>query len=448
VGFGLVFIVAMAVATIQGSKPFFSDSGFYWELSETFDKNGAFSFLNYHYYGFRGYSVPLTLYVLRELSHFGIGPGAEVALLNSALVALITAWLGPKLAEIAWPERRWGLRRRLLLGAIFLVFWRGYLNFPLTDLPALTAALLALVAIARFDSPLWLGVAGVSAAYAFNARPAYLLLIPLLALLLIWSWWRGTGDPARRTLRWRALGGAAFVLGLTLVSVPQSVLQHEWDDGITPVPGGTGLAGLQYTEGLRLQRYETLALLHHNPRMEYLDPDTDSIVAGLPGGAVSGTPEYLEIIASNPVTMAGLFLRHVVNGLDERYSTPYVEDVHPPLGFLLRLGGFVLVFLALLRAAWPRGRRSLGPARWRYMVVLLLCSATSVPSAIETRFMLPVFVLAGLLVLAPGWPSPIEAEAVGLRRYRTIAIAGLALVACFLVALSVVTGATHNLRLE
>lgn len=446
VGFAILLLACLAIGAIQGTKPFYSDAGYYWELSETFDYNGSFSFEHYQYFGIRGYSVPLTLYLVREvLGVVGLGPEAVVLVLNSVLFALIGGVLGPGLAEAAWPQRRWGLARRLLLGAVFLVFWRGYLNYPLSDFPALSGALLALFAVSRLDSPLWLGVGGLGAAYAFNARPAYLLLIPLVALVVAWNLWKGDGRPPPTSGR-RLLCCGAFVLGLAIVTVPQMKLENLWDGGWSPVPGGTGLAGLQYTEGLKLQRYETFVGGPH-PRMEYLDPHTDSIVAGLDENRVKSTGQYLEIFASHPLTIAGVFLRHVVNGLDERYSTPYVEELHPPLGDLLRLGGFVLVFLALFRLAWPRGRRSLGAARWRYPAVLLLACATSLPSAIETRFMLPAFVLASLLLLAPGWPNPVEAAAVGWRRYTTIAIACLAFAAYIALVASIVSGATHNLRL-
>ena len=176
-------------------------------------------------------------------------------------------------------------------------------------------------------------------------------------------------------------------------------------------------------------------------------PSTDSIIAELDGGQVKDTPEYLEIIASHPLTMAGVFLRHVVNGFDERYTTPYVEHLEPSARRLLRLAGFLLVFLALFRLLWPRGRRSLGDTRWRYVVALLVCCASVPADAVETRFLLPIFLLAGLVVLTPGWPNPLEVEATGARRFRTIGVGAVACVAYLVVVGLIVSAATDHLVL-
>lgn len=178
--------------------------------------------------------------------------------------------------------------------------------------------------------------------------------------------------------------------------------------------------------------------------MFYLDPHTTSIVAGLPDETVQDSGEYVGILASHPVTMAGVFLRHAVNGLDQRYTTPYVEDLDPPGRWILRLGGFLLVFLAVFRLVWPRGGRSLGPAAWRYPGALLICCLTILPSAVEPRYMLPVFLLSSLVVLAPGWPNPLE-QAAGWRRYRTVGVACGALAVYLLVVHSIVSEASNHL---
>jgi hypothetical protein len=248
------------------------------------------------------------------------------------------------------------------------------------------------------------------------------------------------------SLRSRSLCLGLFVLGLTLVSLPQSLLSHRNLGDYSPVPGGNDLAGLQYTEGLRLQRYETF-VGNAAPQMEYRDPHTAGILGGLEDGVVTGTSQYVGIVLSHPLTMAGVFLRHVVNGLDQRYPTPYVERLESPANKLLRFGGFLLVFLALFRLAWSKGRRSLGPARWRFPAVLLAASATSLPSAIETRFLLPAFLLASLIAIAPGWPSPLETAEQGPRRYRALAVALLASLLYFAVVNAIVSDATQNLRL-
>jgi len=443
-----VFAASLLIALLQGQKTFYYDSRVYWLLSDTFVADGHFSLLNFENTGLRGYALPLTYFAVHQL--FGLltsDKAVTVMVFNAGIFAAVGVVLAPGLARITWLGQRWQLGRLLAMSGLILLFWRGYLNFPLSDFPALAAALLALIAISSLDSPLWMLTAGLAAGYSLNARPAYLLLTPILGVLIFYGWFeqRHT-EHASRARRAVCLG--LFVAGLACISVPQSIVQHRAFGSYNPIPGGNGLAGFQYTAGLELQRYETYvgnSLL--TPRMEYLDSHTGGILDSLDDRRVSGTSEYAEIVLSHPLTMAGVFLRHIVNGLDERYTTPYVERLESPSHRLLRFAGFLLVFLALLRVAWPSARRGLGQARWRYPAALLTTCATSIPSAIETRFLLPVFVLCSLLVLAPGWPNPIESAEVGLRRYRALAwmIAGGALF--FIAVWAIVHQTTDSLRL-
>lgn len=449
VAVAVVFVLSLAIGLIQGDHPFYYDSGEYWRLSGTFTESGHFSLFDFDA-GIRGYALPLTYLVFQEAS--GVltdDDGLVVLLFNSVLFALIGAVLAPALARLAWPQLEWSAARRILLGVLLLVFWSGYLNYPLSDFFALAAAMLAIVAAASGRSPGWMLSAGLAAGLALNARPSYLLLTPLLIALVLWDW-REQHRAGKPEARRRLLCICLFLLGLAAVSVPQSLIQNRASDGLSPIPGGSGLASFQYTAGLELQRYETYVGAEEGlvtPQMRYRDPHTADLLAGLEEERVSGTAEYLELTLTHPVTMAGVFLRHVVNGLDQRYTTPYVKQLEPPERRLLRLAGFLIVFLALLRLCWPAARRSLGPARWRYPLVLLLAATTSIASAIETRFMLPVFVLALILLLAPGWPNPLATAETGPRRYRALAVISATALVYLLIVWTIASQATDNLRL-
>jgi lysylphosphatidylglycerol synthetase-like protein (DUF2156 family) len=151
-------------------------------------------------------------------------------------------------------------------------------------------------------------------------------------------------------------------------------------------------------------------------------------------GLISGNGDYLALAASHPLAIGGVLFRHLVNGLDQRYATPYPKRLDTGQRRPWRLAGFLLIFSALLRLGWPAARRSLGPARWRYLVVLALACVTSLTAAIEQRFLLPLFAVALLLALAPGWPPLLGPRdpAVGWRRFAVpaaIAVAGAAFMA-------------------
>jgi hypothetical protein len=157
--------------------------------------------------------------------------------------------------------------------------------------------------------------------------------------------------------------------------------------------------------------------------------------------------DYMTMVLHHPITMLGVFTRHVVNGLDQRYPTPYVEELDTTgSNRFLRLAGFLLVFLALLRVLWPAARKQLGVSRWRYPVALLLACATSIPSAIETRFMLPAYLLCYLLVVAAPWPNPIGRAQRGVGRFRTAAIVGAAYLAFTVAVILLVERASAHLQ--
>lgn len=445
--FGVVFVALLVFALLEDPKPFYYDSGTYWALGDTFVKDGTFSLLNFED-AWRGYLLPLTYHGLAGIADgLGWDPSTVVKVFNAGVFALIATVLAPRLAMVAWPTQSWSVWRRLGLALLLVVFWRSYLAFPLSDFPALAAVLLALVAVARAATPGWALTAGIATAVAINVRPSYILALPVVAGLFALAWWRERGTREARVAR-RVVCAALMLAGFVAVSLPQSLTTHRHHDLWSFVPGAAAdLSGLQFTEGTRLQRYETfVGSGQPGPSMRYEYGPGNRILAERGDETIDGLGEYLGVVASHPLEMGGLFARHVINGLDQRYATPYVETLDTGTQRVPRLLGFVLVFLALLRVAWPAARRSLGPeARWRYPLALLICAAPSVVSAVETRFLLPVYLLAYLLVLAPGWPKPLRAIPSGAR-LRTGAVVTVAFALYMAVVLYVVGDATDQLR--
>jgi hypothetical protein len=441
--FVIAFAGTLIVALIQGPKPFDGDSGNYWALAETFTHNGHFSLLNFES-PVRGYALPLMIYVLRLVGEGVHWTQSSIAkLFNVALFALIGAVLAPRLAEIMWPQQRWNLLRRLGLTALLLVFWSGDLSYPLSDFPGLALALLTLVLIARPDAPWRMLLAGAIAGVAVDVRPAYLPFAPMLVVIVALTWreQRGTRHaPAAQRLLCMCL----LVAGFAAASLPQSLSSHRHYDTWSFLPGGPAhLTEEQLTDGIALQRYDTFMEPTVNAfPMYYFDATGLRLLAKQPGEAIKSSGQYAEVLVEHPITMAGLISRHVLNGLDMRYSTAYVEHIDSGGHLWLRLPGFLLVFLALVRVLWPAARRGLGQARWRFAVALLLCSFTSLFTAIETRYMLPVWLLVYLLVLAPGWPSPINHGESGWQRLRTVAFIAVAYLAFMGIVWHVVSRAT------
>lgn len=423
--FGIAFVGTLVVAMLQAEKPFYNDSGQYWLLGETFTVNGHFSLLNFNN-SLRGYVLPLVDHELQTLAADLRWTWSSTAkLFNVFTFALIGTVLAPAFIRTVWPTRpSWGLGRRLTLTTLLVVFWSGFLNFPLSDFTGLAMALLTLIAVARSDSPGWMLLAGASLGIAVNIRAAYVPLIPVVIGLVVWSWLEQRGRRHASAAQ-RALCAGLLVVGFATVSLPQSLSAHHYYRTWSFVPGAAVLepASMYYTVGMSVQGYDTyVGDGDQTTAMNYGYPAGQRLLDRQRQGKITSTSQYVGLFVSHPLVMGGLIARHIVNGLDPLYSTPYVENLHNGWRVWMRIASFALLFLALLRVLWPAARRLLGPGRLRYLLALCACCLTTLPSSMERRYMLPVYLLSYLLALTPGWPNPIRSLESGVRRVQTVAI--------------------------
>jgi hypothetical protein len=449
--FAVATAITMVIALQFGMKPFYYDAGGYWVLADQFvNPSGHFSLLSFNS-DVRGYSLPLIyhLWTWDITNHWAWNGSRSAKLLNALIFAGVATVLVPAFARTMFPEQRWGILRRAGMLALILVFWGGYLAFPLSDFPALAMALLALIAVARAPSVAWSAVAGFAVGFAVNMRPAYIMLAPILLVLMLWSWRDVRRAAPTSTGRW-LLCLLVLAWGFFMVSYPQSVTTHRNYGKWSFIPGAPlDLKNYQLTSGMQVQRYETLVAPGKMGGLVYDDGPGLRLLAKQPDAKIKGTGQYLGLVITHPITMGGLALRHAFNGFDQRYWTPYPEKLDDGSHLPLRLFGFLLLFLALLRLAWPQARRRLGAARWRYVAALPLSCVTSLASAMETRFMLPLFVLSWILVLGGGWPNPIGGKELGgLRRLRTPAIIAASYLVFMLITWSIVSGATDHLHVH
>jgi hypothetical protein len=432
--FAVAFAGTLVVAMLQGEKQFFTDSAGYWGLGTTFTVSGHFSLLNFSDAS-KGYALPLINYGLQTLARgFAWTSSFVVKLFEAFTFAAIGGVLAPALIRAVWPSRpSWGLGRRLALTALLIVFWSGFLNVPLSDFPALAMALLTLVAVARTDSPGWMLLAGAALGLTIDIRESYLPFALGVVAVVAWTWFEERGAPHASSVR-RALCVGMLAVGFAVVSLPQSLSAHRHHGTWSFIPGASisEPAGVYYASGVAVQSYDTYVLNGEaRVEMKYVYPAGLRLLNEQPEGKITSTSQYVGLYLSHPLVMGGMIVSHIVNGLDPLYSTPYVENLHNAGRTLGRIAGFLLLFAALLRVLWPAARRLLGPGRLRYLLALLLGCVSTVPTEMERRYLLPVYLLIYALALTPGWPNPLGgARTVGLRRrFQTPAIIAVAFVA-------------------
>jgi hypothetical protein len=427
--FTVSLAVALVVAFSLGQHSFYyGDSASYWVLGLSFIQHGSFSFTNLQSPTW-GYVYPLYDLFLHELAQtLGISSLTIIRIANCLVLAALATVALPRMAQNIWPNLSLNFLRRVLLAGLLLVFWRGWLNFSLTDFSGLLLLVTALSFLATSRSvPRYL-LAGLFTALACNIRPSYLPVLIFMAMLMARNSFSvrnpENGSRGRRRLvaiegRRTALCIGVFIVGLFVVSFPQALLNHTHYGTWSPVAGAPAkLAVGELDGGMVNQRFESVVVDNAAAGIVYPDPATAVLLQTLPGKAITGYGEYAKIVVEHPLVMMGGFGRRLVNGFDVHYSTPYTPHIVAPPDWL-DLASCTLCFLALLRLLPRKSRKLLGRMDWIYLAGLGLLCVTALPVLVEPRFMLTGDVIAYVLLLAPGWRAMIlDTDSRGTMRLR------------------------------
>lgn len=385
------------------------DANGYWKLAGTLYNGGEFSLLNFDS-GLRGYLLPLLyvpVYWLTDLSLLFSAP-VLIKLLGAALAALLTGVLLPQF----WHQttgRPAPATGRVLLILLSFLLWRDYFNYTLSDFPALTALLGALLLLLPRLQPSRVLLAGLLVAAATNIRPIYLAAVPLVAILVGWLAVR-TGPTRSRTLA-GSLG--MYTIGFALLTLPQWLINRENFGSEWPLvigidfndPGMVENGDLylqQLNMGLTTQKYETsIARDFPVPQVSYHDPIGELILRANYNHKLDSYAEYLAVVREQPFDMVALNLRHLFNGLDVLYSTPYLFRVYASTAglALLNYTGLFAGLVVLLRHISRLRLR-----QWLCMLPLLTPAVLMIPLPMECRYLMPLHL--GILAAACfGWPA-------------------------------------------
>jgi uncharacterized membrane protein YiaA len=393
----------------------------------------------------RGYFFPVLLLPLRALAD---------QLLNSVSVirfgmSLLYAVALPLLLPAAFQQVFGGkvtFVRRMVPAVLLALLFPGVLLYPLTDLPAALLVLGAVYMVARNrrhpSRARSIGAyvaAGALTGAAYYTRSIYIVAIPALLVLVLAS--SGRDHEGRGVQRWLAVASA--LLGLLLIGLPQLAL-NQMTRGVSSLAVFSAveersLFASQLVWGITVQRYETtLAPDVEAPTVFYLDPAGERLFKSvMHGGDLFSLPYYLKTMVARPLDFAGLYGRHLVNGLDVRDGIIYTRKPSPTRNrtALFNFAVLTLAFWILwswrlrdpdaLPAGFKRADRQWLPA----VAVLLLPVAAIIPGAVESRFFLPLHLLAYATIAFHGDPKGLW---VGLRRHWVgVAVATAVLAGAF-----------------
>lgn len=383
---------------------FVHDALNYWQARYSFIVNERFSLLNYDS-PLRGYLFPLLLFALQWQANI-INVNSQLLFLTySALFfAGLAFYLLPWFFKVTFTWET-PLVKRVLFSALLFLFWRGHFLYPLTDFPALAFFLLSvgiLVAVWNNEKkPLWAALAGLAIGAAINIRPIYQASLFVL-LLLPFIGWNKVGKKEA------FLGLVSFFLGMGIVLFPQLQINRLHFQANSPLVLSTyieddNIYEVQLFWGLKTQKYETnIGDDYPFASVVYRDPLADKIPQRfLKDKTLQG---YLNIIRSYPLEIAVSYFRHLFNGLDIFFSTPYVKKIHSN-HFWLSLGNYLVWFFVFYYSlVCKNGKMSASSI----VAVLSILGPVllSVPLVVEVRFFLPLHILAyGIVSYGMNYPA-------------------------------------------
>ena len=396
----LVFALYLIYLPLSGADRLFWDSVSYWDIVSRFfihKKNP--SLLNFNS-NVRGYVGPLLIAPVRiacTIMNWKTINGSKF--IGMVWATLLFGYTIPELWRVTL-NTRLQARTWLLIVGLGFTFWGDYFNYCLQDFPALTALLLSLLFLARPGfGAVFMG--GVLLAASFNMRPIY-MSSSLGALG--WLWWhtyRRTGNNVQLG-QWVGVG-VYFVLGIALVLVPQALINYRHFHHFSPLVLINSVDRMpfyltQLNWGVIYQRYDSSISPLHYGGMLHSDPAGIREAAEQSKGYFDTYGAFLAYYISHPVSGVGHFLRHLFNGLDVDYCTPYPAKApgNHITGLQLLNYNVVALGAGLLGYSIWRAFRQPGPKLYAPLllsIAILLPVLLAVPTAIEVRFVLPLHLL-------------------------------------------------------
>jgi hypothetical protein len=417
------------------------DAGGYWDLAKMMYHNGDFSLLHFDS-ALRGYLLPLLYVPVVALNNWQqvVTDEMLIKLLGALLAGLLFGVQLPKLWQKTTGLEVGPLRRLLFVVAAFLL-WRDYFNYTLTDFPAVAGLAGALCLLLPHPTVGRSLLAGALIAGIINIRPVYLVLFPLVLLLGIWLSVR-----SKEGYSYAAIGRflLLFLVGFGLICLPQWLINKHSFHTARPLVIGIDLndpamvaSGDLYlqkiTDGFTIQKYETsIAADHPHPQIFYRDPAGIVLLAKDSTGKIDSYSEYISFTLTHPLDVLAINLRHLFNGLDVLYPTPYIFHVYSSTAALAWLN-YTLLFVASVCIV--RRIQSVKPLQILILGIILLPAFTTIPMPMECRYVLPLHVLL-IAIACFGWPAAWSWKALEGRRLSLLLAYVLFISACYMLSAS------------
>ena len=405
-------------AFYMGSKPPAFNSVLYQvDTPKLFYTTGKFSFFNFDD-KLHGYSLGFISLIFTKTASL-LNISISIAVILVVLFTVITSWLIPGIVKTIVPNANTIVVSTAT--ALFMVlFWRGYLQYFLSDIPALVCFLIAVYLLLKpLNKIRTIGIS-LFGYLAINMRMAYIVgfgLIVLIYFINVYLSNREITNPKIRIKKF-VYSSLLLLLGFMIVALPQLIINKNVANRISVFPnsefarptyatslgeikvGSSALKIFQLSVGIGIQKYETRVEKNESANVPYLDKTGMEIVKRyLP---IESESEYLNIWIQEPLDMATINTRHVLNGFDVKYPTAYINS-NSSISPVFRMSWYFIIGFAVFMAIDKLIFRSKSIFKFNNLKIIIPISlasvAVAIPGAVETRFFLfPILILYGITI--------------------------------------------------
>ncbi len=387
----LSFVFTWIVYTVflinSGYNIFYNDAWAYWDYGTKMFIGNHFSLLNYGDAS-RGVLFPFLNSILVLVSRYLNIDGLLFFKIFSAFItSFIFCFLFPE-TIYRLTEKAASIGNIMLFNAITLFFWGAYFNYPLSDFFTLFLIVFCFYLSLRpniLNSILF----GICIALIINTRPIYIIsALPLLGFYFI---------HLQKTSISYFKNFIFIFISFFITSLPQLIINVKiWNNYTLLQPTdsyykGESLYLKQLRWGIEFEKYETsVGKCYPIPEVKYKSNIGSEIIRSFKNDSIKNYIEYTKTVSQNPGVFAIIYFKHIFNALDLPNRTPYLKSMKYNWGF--HAVNYAVLFILMIFLFI--NIRKINRSYFLLFATLLLPVILVIPTAIEVRFFLPVFIIA------------------------------------------------------
>lgn len=422
----IIFIIVLSIGIIGENKLYY-DSSQYWGFSKLFEINGVFDFGNYNA-TLRGFSFPFILYIIGRIANFFKinDPLNVLYLFNALMFSLMFGFCIPKIFEKMFKLKIKQIQI-LIFFLIVCFFWRGFFEQVLSDFTSFFSCLLSFYLILNINKTkkkyiniINILFTGVFIGLAINIRPSYNIIIPIFLVYLLFKLNKEFEyTNLKKKLITFFFSICILVIGSLVILLPQLYLNKKNFNKITPfvltiTKDGNNLFIKQLLWGMEMQKYET-SINNSNK-----DLYGGIIFEDLSGKNIIKTEnivvnnfnlkEYTKLVFKYPVSFSKIYFKHIFNSLDIKQVQPYIKNIgDKKSAMLFSFINYTLWYAVIIITIKLIKLKKMNNYNMMFFSLIIFFSIViSVPTAIEVRFMLPLYIFCYCILCFSNWWKDIK----------------------------------------